>query len=96
MKSAATAASNEWTKAQDQVADKLAAMARETPGTPEQVAEATSNLTVQGGPFTYNGKRFYPPATLFTLASKDAVSKGQASGLAGVRARSTSSSSTNL
>ncbi len=42
----AAAASNDWRKAQDQVADRLAALAREAPGTPEQVAVATSNLAV--------------------------------------------------
>jgi hypothetical protein len=41
------AASNAWQRAQDQVADELAALARATPGTAEHVAAATSNLTVQ-------------------------------------------------
>jgi hypothetical protein len=43
----AAAASNAWQKAQNQVAEKLATLTRETPGTPEQVASATSNLAVQ-------------------------------------------------
>jgi len=41
------AASNEWSRAQDQVADELAKVARETPGSVAQAANTLSNLTTQ-------------------------------------------------
>ncbi len=43
----ARTASNAWAQAQGQVSDRLAALARDTPGTPEYVATLTSNLAVQ-------------------------------------------------
>lgn len=44
---AALAAEKDWTKEQDQVADELARMARETPESAAQVAESVSNLAAQ-------------------------------------------------
>ena len=43
----AASASNEWSRAQDQVADELAKVARENPGSMAQIANTLSNLTTQ-------------------------------------------------